>query len=165
MRSFCCCGSGAKILPLFDPRTGGVEVSATLDALSAARSGDTVLIHACCHNPTGARSHKSSMAATCEISGKPGTVSFDRHGLSRVRRRSGAGWFCGTFDRKDMPGIGDCRELFQKLHVVPRQGRRSDFGRKIQERFAISHSGKFRRLPEACIRCLRIMGRQRFAHC
>ncbi len=51
---FAAAGLELKFYPYFDPRTGGVEVSATLDALSAARSGDTVLIHACCHNPTGA---------------------------------------------------------------------------------------------------------------
>jgi aromatic-amino-acid transaminase len=37
-----------------DAATGGVAFDAMLDDLSQATPGDTVLLHGCCHNPTGA---------------------------------------------------------------------------------------------------------------
>ena len=38
----------------FDAATGGVDVEGMLEDLAAARPGDVVLVHGCCHNPTGA---------------------------------------------------------------------------------------------------------------
>ena len=40
--------------PYYSEATRGVDVEAMCDALSEAEAGDTVLLHACCHNPTGA---------------------------------------------------------------------------------------------------------------
>jgi aromatic-amino-acid transaminase len=40
--------------PYFDPQTSEVRVDAMLDALAEAGPGDVVLLHGCCHNPTGA---------------------------------------------------------------------------------------------------------------
>src|SRR3954468_14068977 len=40
--------------PYFDPATGGVDWPAMRDAVGAMASGTVVLLHACCHNPTGA---------------------------------------------------------------------------------------------------------------
>jgi aspartate/tyrosine/aromatic aminotransferase len=40
--------------PYYDAGTGGVRFGAMLDMLHRANSGDIVLLHACCHNPTGA---------------------------------------------------------------------------------------------------------------
>ena len=38
----------------FDPATGGVDVDGMVEDLSAVPSGDLVVLHGCCHNPTGA---------------------------------------------------------------------------------------------------------------
>ena len=38
----------------FDAATGVVDVEGMLEDLAAARPGDVVLLHGCCHNPTGA---------------------------------------------------------------------------------------------------------------
>lgn len=38
----------------YDPATRRVDVGAMLEALGGARAGDVALLHACCHNPTGA---------------------------------------------------------------------------------------------------------------
>jgi len=38
----------------YDPATATVDVDAMLASLEAAEAGDVVLLHACCHNPTGA---------------------------------------------------------------------------------------------------------------
>jgi aspartate aminotransferase len=38
----------------FDAATGAIDFDAMLQSLGAARKGDVVLLHGCCHNPTGA---------------------------------------------------------------------------------------------------------------
>jgi aromatic-amino-acid transaminase len=40
--------------PYFDPATGGVDWPAMRDAIAGMASGTVLLLHACCHNPTGA---------------------------------------------------------------------------------------------------------------
>jgi aromatic-amino-acid transaminase len=47
---------GIDVVPYryFDADTRGVDVEAMLEDISAARPGDVVLLHGCCHNPTGA---------------------------------------------------------------------------------------------------------------
>lgn len=47
-------GFKTKSYPYFDAATGGVKFDAMLAALSKAKPGDIVLLHGCCHNPTGA---------------------------------------------------------------------------------------------------------------
>jgi aromatic-amino-acid transaminase len=47
-------GLEVAALPFFDQATQTVDAGAMLDALSAARPGDVVLLQGCCHNPTGA---------------------------------------------------------------------------------------------------------------
>jgi len=39
--------------PYYDPRTKGVDFEAMRTALAAATPGTIVVLHACCHNPTG----------------------------------------------------------------------------------------------------------------
>ncbi|HEX7637262.1 MAG TPA: amino acid aminotransferase [Burkholderiaceae bacterium] len=48
-------GAGVKVssYPYYDPATGGVRFDAMLEALSALPARSVVLLHACCHNPTG----------------------------------------------------------------------------------------------------------------
>ncbi|SDY67153.1 aromatic amino acid aminotransferase apoenzyme [Jannaschia faecimaris] len=38
----------------FDAQTGGVDFAAMMGDLSSATAGDVVMLHGCCHNPTGA---------------------------------------------------------------------------------------------------------------
>jgi aspartate aminotransferase len=49
-------GSGLKVAtyPYFDPETRGVKFPQMLAALDQLGAGDVVLLHGCCHNPTGA---------------------------------------------------------------------------------------------------------------
>jgi aspartate aminotransferase len=49
-------GSGLKLeyYPYFDPATGGVQFGAMLASLEQLPAGAVVLLHASCHNPTGA---------------------------------------------------------------------------------------------------------------
>jgi aromatic-amino-acid transaminase len=48
-------GSGLKVdsYPYYDAKTGGLRFEAMLAALSKAEKHSVVLLHACCHNPTG----------------------------------------------------------------------------------------------------------------
>jgi aromatic-amino-acid transaminase len=39
--------------PYFDPATRDIDFEAMLTALQDARAGDVLLLHGCCHNPTG----------------------------------------------------------------------------------------------------------------
>nr|WP_316639269.1 amino acid aminotransferase [uncultured Roseateles sp.] len=39
--------------PYYDAEARGIKVQAMLDALNAAEAGTVVVLHACCHNPTG----------------------------------------------------------------------------------------------------------------
>ncbi len=49
-------GAGLKTVeyPYFDPETGGVDWPAMHEAVAAMAPGTVLLLHACCHNPTGA---------------------------------------------------------------------------------------------------------------
>ncbi|MBB3609891.1 amino acid aminotransferase [Rhizobium sp. BK602] len=40
--------------PYFDPDSGAVKADAMLEGLKQAKAGDIILLHGCCHNPTGA---------------------------------------------------------------------------------------------------------------
>ncbi len=48
-------GAGVTVnpYPYYDPATGGVAFAAMKDALAKLPAGSVVLLHACCHNPTG----------------------------------------------------------------------------------------------------------------
>ncbi|MEB0139325.1 MULTISPECIES: amino acid aminotransferase [unclassified Undibacterium] len=47
------CGLAVKTYPYYDAATGGVRFDAMLAALRQADKHSIVLLHACCHNPTG----------------------------------------------------------------------------------------------------------------
>jgi aromatic-amino-acid transaminase len=46
-------GLAVHAYPYYDPATGGVRFDAMRDTLAALPAGSIVLLHACCHNPTG----------------------------------------------------------------------------------------------------------------
>jgi aromatic-amino-acid transaminase len=46
-------GLAVNTYPYYDPATGGVRFDAMRDALGTMPKGSVVLLHACCHNPTG----------------------------------------------------------------------------------------------------------------
>jgi aromatic-amino-acid transaminase len=47
-------GFAVATYPYYDAATRGVDFAAMLAALAAAPAGSVVVLHACCHNPTGA---------------------------------------------------------------------------------------------------------------
>lgn len=48
------CGLRLARYPYYDPARHAVRFADMLDCLARAPAGDVVLVHACCHNPTGA---------------------------------------------------------------------------------------------------------------
>ncbi len=50
---FTSAGFEVKAYPYYDPATRGIRFDAMLEALRAAAPGTIVVLHACCHNPTG----------------------------------------------------------------------------------------------------------------
>jgi aspartate/tyrosine/aromatic aminotransferase len=50
---FAAAGLPTKSYPYLNPATGELDAEGMLAALAAAPAGDVVLLHACCHNPTG----------------------------------------------------------------------------------------------------------------
>jgi aspartate aminotransferase len=63
------CGSGLKLerYPYFDPATGGVQFGAMMSALERLPPRAVVLLHASCHNPTGADLDQDEWRAVLEL--------------------------------------------------------------------------------------------------
>jgi aromatic-amino-acid transaminase len=58
----------------FDAQSRAVDFEAMLDDLKTARKGDVVLLHGCCHNPTGANLNQSQWQAVVEVLLQTGAV-------------------------------------------------------------------------------------------
>jgi aspartate/tyrosine/aromatic aminotransferase len=50
---FSAAGVPTKNYPYFDPATNGLALDEMLEAIGEIPAGDVVLLHACCHNPSG----------------------------------------------------------------------------------------------------------------
>jgi aromatic-amino-acid transaminase len=60
-------GLTTRDYPYFDAATGMVRFDAMLEALKTAARGDVVLLHGCCHNPTGANLNATQWAAVSDL--------------------------------------------------------------------------------------------------
>jgi aspartate aminotransferase len=60
------CGLALDRYPYYDPATGGVRAEAMLSAIDALPPGSAVLLHASCHNPTGADLSETHWRAVLE---------------------------------------------------------------------------------------------------
>ncbi|MEQ6249263.1 amino acid aminotransferase [Sulfitobacter sp. HNIBRBA3233] len=67
---------GMEIVPYryFDDETRGVAFDAMIADLETARKGDVVLLHGCCHNPTGANLNAAEWDAVIAVLQKTGAV-------------------------------------------------------------------------------------------
>ncbi|MFN3150533.1 aromatic amino acid transaminase [Bremerella sp.] len=50
---FTAAGLGLKTYPYFNKATNGLDFDGMMGALQGAAKGDVILLHGCCHNPTG----------------------------------------------------------------------------------------------------------------
>jgi len=62
--------------PYFDGATGTVRFDAMMDALKKVRSGDIVLLHGCCHNPTGANLNRAQWSDIADLLVERGLFPF-----------------------------------------------------------------------------------------
>jgi aromatic-amino-acid transaminase len=62
--------------PYYDAATRGVRFDAMLAALGAAPAGTVVVLHACCHNPTGCDLTPAQWAQVVEVVKARGLVAF-----------------------------------------------------------------------------------------
>ncbi|MDD1779798.1 aspartate/tyrosine/aromatic aminotransferase [Enterovibrio sp. ZSDZ35] len=69
-------GLTVKFYPYFNAETKTVDADAMLDALAAAGPDDVVLLHGCCHNPTGADIRAEHWQAIAALAQKNGFIPF-----------------------------------------------------------------------------------------
>lgn len=69
-------GCAVQSYPYYDAATRGVDVEAMCAALAKIPAGDTVLLHVCCHNPTGADLDAAGWARVADIAAKAGWLPF-----------------------------------------------------------------------------------------
>ncbi|WP_311031830.1 amino acid aminotransferase [Mesorhizobium koreense] len=69
-------GVTTKDYPYFDAATGMVRFDAMMMALKKAAPGDVVLLHGCCHNPTGANLDHGQWEAVAELFVSRGLFPF-----------------------------------------------------------------------------------------
>ncbi|MBA4489190.1 amino acid aminotransferase [Paracoccus sp. S1E-3] len=67
-------GQAYEMYPYFDSATRGVAFEAMLDGLRRAKKGDVVLLHGCCHNPTGANPTAEQWDAIAEVLEQTGAI-------------------------------------------------------------------------------------------
>jgi aspartate/tyrosine/aromatic aminotransferase len=73
---FTAAGFGIKDYPYYCPVTQGVDFDAMLDALKRAPAGDIVLLHVCCHNPTGVDLNDAQWDQVVAVAKERGLVPF-----------------------------------------------------------------------------------------
>lgn len=69
-------GLSCRTYRYLDPVTRGVDVSGMLADLRQAERGDVVLLHGCCHNPSGADLTLPDWAAVAAVLAERGAVPF-----------------------------------------------------------------------------------------
>jgi len=60
----------------YDAASGSVDFAAMLDDLRDAKTGDILLLHGCCHNPTGASPSADQWAAIADLCEDRGLIPF-----------------------------------------------------------------------------------------
>ena len=98
-------GFNVNAYPYYDANARGIDFKGMLGALKAVPAGDIVLLHACCHNPTGVDLSEAQWTGVVETIGARGLVPFldlayqgfgdgldaEHRNLVSVRRAAGLG--------------------------------------------------------------------------
>ena len=80
-------GIETQLYRYFDGETRGVDVNGMLEDLAGAKAGDLVMLHGCCHNPTGANLNSAEWDAVIALLQKNRRDCDGRYRLSRLWRR------------------------------------------------------------------------------
>jgi aspartate/tyrosine/aromatic aminotransferase len=67
-------GLATRSFPYLDAASGGLALEAALDGLRAASPGDVVVLHGCCHNPTGIDPDASAWRAFADVIDEAGLL-------------------------------------------------------------------------------------------
>ncbi len=62
--------------PYFDKASASIKFDEMIDALKQVKKGDIVLLHGCCHNPTGADLTKEQWQSVLEVAQQTGFIPF-----------------------------------------------------------------------------------------
>ena len=62
--------------PYYDPATKGLDFARMQEALEKVPAGDIVLLHACCHNPTGVDLTPAQWTTVAELASRRGWLPF-----------------------------------------------------------------------------------------
>jgi aspartate aminotransferase len=69
-------GLTLKTYPYFDKTTASIKFDEMMDCLSKVGANDVVLLHGCCHNPTGADLTHEQWQEVAKLAGKIGFLPF-----------------------------------------------------------------------------------------
>jgi aspartate/tyrosine/aromatic aminotransferase len=69
-------GLPVKSYPYYRPESHGLDFDALCEALAAVPAGDIVLLHVCCHNPTGVDPSPAQWRTIGELAAKHGWTPF-----------------------------------------------------------------------------------------
>lgn len=69
-------GLALDTYPYFDKTTASIRFDAMLETLKTIPKGDVVLLHACCHNPTGADLTQDQWRQVAEVAQQQGWLPF-----------------------------------------------------------------------------------------
>jgi aspartate/tyrosine/aromatic aminotransferase len=87
-------GLGVKTYAYRDPATNGLDFNAMIESLEQVPAGDVVLLHGCCHNPTGIDPTVEQWSQVGELIRRRGVlplVDFAYQGLADGIDQDGAG--------------------------------------------------------------------------
>ncbi|MBA4176737.1 MAG: aromatic amino acid aminotransferase [Leptothrix sp. (in: Bacteria)] len=90
-------GFDVQTYPYYDAATRGIRFDALMQALRAARAGTIVVLHACCHNPTGCDldiAQWRQIAAACAESGLVPFLDMAYQGFGKGIAEDGAAVQC-----------------------------------------------------------------------
>lgn len=69
-------GQARESYRYYDRATGGIDRGAMMADLARAKQGDVILLHGCCHNPTGADLMAADWAAIAALCARSGAIPF-----------------------------------------------------------------------------------------
>ncbi len=79
----------ARTYRYFDAATGGVDFAGMMADLTGLKAGDVLLLHGCCHNPTGANLDLDQWREVTRFVTATRRGADDRPRLPGLRRRAG----------------------------------------------------------------------------
>lgn len=73
---FTAAGFSFKDYPYYNAETKGLRFNEMIETLKKVPAGDIVLLHACCHNPSGVDLNEAQWAEVAAVAGKAGWIAF-----------------------------------------------------------------------------------------